>query len=64
MKPFRLTKNHQNTRVLEHQIQQPQINLEGGNVQMQNDYNPNNIGQNHTRIDLMHVNQINEDDES
>ena len=39
------------------------MNFEGGNAHMQNDYNPNNIGQNHIRIDLMHVNQINEDDE-
>ena len=39
------------------------MNLEGGNAHMQNDYNPNNIRQNHIRIDLMHVNQINEDDE-
>ena len=63
MKPFRLTKNHQNTGVFEHQIQQQQINLEGGNIQMQNDYNPNNIGQNHIRIDLMHANRINEDND-
>jgi len=45
--------------VFEHQIQQEQINLEDGNVQMQDDYNLNNIGQNHTRIEHIHVNRIN-----
>ena len=31
---------------------------------MKNDYNPNNIEQNNIHIELIHANQINEDDES